>query len=80
LSLPNGSTVEQTPTEELRRVLAPFVEGAHTVHRLQLVDDYAAALKRVHDVGGVKAVEAWWKNPGVCRNMLPGLSLTALGR
>jgi len=59
LMLPNGSTVGQTDNETLRRLLAPFVDGAHTKPRNEIVEIYWAALKRIHDDAGNAAVNAW---------------------
>lgn len=62
LSLPDGKWIIGTcPTEELRRQLAPFVENAHTGPRLEIINSYATALKRVYQAGGSAAVEAWWQ-------------------
>jgi hypothetical protein len=66
LSLPNGSLVGQVDTETLRRLLAPFVEGAHTRPRLEIIADYAKELRRVYDTAGEAAVERWWKEKSSC--------------
>jgi hypothetical protein len=62
LMLPNGSTVGQVSNEVLRGQLAKLgIEGAHTKPRSQLVDAYAAMLKRIGDEGSAKAIDAFLK-------------------
>jgi hypothetical protein len=53
LALPDGKTAIGTcPTEQLRVWLAPFVQGAHTRPRLEIIQDYAAQLKSIFDSAG----------------------------
>jgi hypothetical protein len=61
LSLPNGSTVGQTPPEEIRRLLAPFIERASTRPITEVVGDYAKTMRRVFEDAGERAVTDWWK-------------------
>jgi hypothetical protein len=61
LSLPNNSTVGQTPPDEIRRLLSPFIEGASTRPLPDVVSDYAKTMRRVFEDAGEKAVVAWWK-------------------
>ena len=60
LPLPNGKTVAETSNEELRSILDKLgLEGSHTKPRNQLVEAYAAMLKRIHDDAGRAAVDAF---------------------
>ena len=61
LSLPNNSTIGQTPPDEIRRLLAPLVEGASTRPITEVVGDYAKAMRRVFEDAGERAVTDWWK-------------------
>jgi hypothetical protein len=60
LMMPSGSTVRLTTDEDLRRQFGKLgIEGAHTKPRNQLVEAYAAMLKRIHDDAGRAAVDAF---------------------
>jgi hypothetical protein len=63
LALPNRSVIGQTDDTTLRTLLDKVgVKNAHTRPRNEIVADYAALLRRVHDDAGSKALDAWLEN------------------
>jgi hypothetical protein len=57
---PLGSTIRLTSDESLRSQFDKLgIAGAHTKPRNQLVEAYAAMLKRIHDDAGRAAVDAF---------------------
>jgi hypothetical protein len=63
LKLPSGSTVGFTSTEDLRRQLCRLgIADSQPAPRLQIINAYAATLKRIHDDAGSAAVDAFLAN------------------
>ena len=57
LKLPNGKTIKETPTDELRSLLARFgITDAHTAPRTEIVARYAAVIEDVFNRAGEAAV------------------------
>jgi hypothetical protein len=66
LLLPNGRTVGETSTEELRPILARFVDGAHTLGRAILVAKYAEVIREVSEAASMKAITEFLKAKDKC--------------
>jgi hypothetical protein len=65
LLLPNGKTVGETSTEELRPMLARFnIPHVFTAGRAQIVAEYARISGEIFNEAGRKALDAWLAQRG----------------
>jgi hypothetical protein len=66
LLLPNGKRVCEVSTDELRALLAPFIEGAHVDGRAIIVRRYAEFVGGIFNEAGLRAVKDFLESKDKC--------------